>query len=87
MNRKMDARRIARDVLSLEAQAISDQLTHVNGSFETACELIQACDGRVVVLGVGKSGHIGGKIAASLASTGTPSFSSTPVKPVMVIWE
>lgn len=74
MNHKKDAIQIAREVLRLESQAIADQLDHVDGAFTDACELIQACDGRVVVLGVGKSGHIGGKIAASLASTGTPSF-------------
>ncbi len=68
------AQSIAKDVLKLESQAIMRQLDHVTASFDQAIELIQQCDGRVVVLGVGKSGHIGSKIAASLASTGTPSF-------------
>ncbi len=68
------AQSIAKDVLELESQAILHQLDHVTASFDQATELIQQCQGRVVVLGVGKSGHIGGKIAASLASTGTPAF-------------
>ena len=46
----------------------------INGDFERACEVILACEGRVVVTGMGKSGHIGNKIAATLASTGTPAF-------------
>ena len=46
----------------------------INGDFERACEVILACKGRVVVTGMGKSGHIGNKIAATLASTGTPAF-------------
>lgn len=68
------ARSIARQVLRLESEAILKQIEHIDSSFDQAIELIQDCDGRVVVLGIGKSGHIGGKIAASLASTGTPSF-------------
>ena len=71
---KKSAQSIARDVLNLESQAILKQLEHIDSSFDQAIELIQNCEGRVVVLGVGKSGHIGGKIAASLASTGTPAF-------------
>jgi len=68
------AQSIAKDVLKLESEAILQQLEHIDESFDQAVELIQQCDGRVVVLGVGKSGHIGSKIAASLASTGTPAF-------------
>ena len=68
------AQSIAKDVLRLESEAILQQLDHIDASFDQAIELIQQCDGRVVVLGVGKSGHIGSKIAASLASTGTPAF-------------
>lgn len=52
-------------------QALSDRITH---DFTKACEAILACKGRVVVTGMGKSGHIGNKIAATLASTGTPAF-------------
>lgn len=64
----------ARTVLAIEAAAIELQIEHLNSSFEQACELILACEGRVVVTGMGKSGHIAGKIAATLASTGTPAF-------------
>lgn len=68
------AQSIAKDVLRLESEAIIKQIRHIDSSFDKAISLIQNCEGRVVVLGMGKSGHIGGKIAASLASTGTPSF-------------
>ena len=64
----------ARHVLSIEAKAISQQLEHLDTTFEDACKLILACEGRVVVTGMGKSGHIANKIAATLASTGTPAF-------------
>lgn len=64
----------AREVLRIESAAISQQLQHIDDAFERACEHILACDGRVVVTGMGKSGHIAGKIAATLASTGTPAF-------------
>ncbi|WP_275287086.1 KpsF/GutQ family sugar-phosphate isomerase [Halomonas elongata] len=60
--------------LTLEQQAIGALIEHLDDDFERACELILACPGRVVVTGMGKSGHIGGKIAATLASTGTPAF-------------
>ena len=71
---KNTAQTIAKNVLRLESEAIIKQIEHIDSSFDQAIELIQNCEGRVVVLGMGKSGHIGGKIAASLASTGTPSF-------------
>jgi arabinose-5-phosphate isomerase len=64
----------ARDVIRLEAEALLGLADRIDDSFERACIMILACKGRVVVVGMGKSGHIGGKIAASLASTGTPSF-------------
>jgi arabinose-5-phosphate isomerase len=64
----------AKQVLSIEAEAISSQIDHLDHHFESACELILNCDGRVVVTGMGKSGHIANKIAATLASTGTPAF-------------
>jgi len=64
----------ARDVLNIEANAISIQLQHLDHTFEAACQAILACEGRVVVTGMGKSGHIANKIAATLASTGTPAF-------------
>ncbi|MEW5839347.1 MAG: KpsF/GutQ family sugar-phosphate isomerase [Pseudomonadota bacterium] len=64
----------AQAVLHIEAEAITRLASRLDANFERACELILACSGRVVVSGMGKSGHIGGKIAATLASTGTPAF-------------
>ncbi len=65
---------LARDVLRLEADAIAALIPRLGSGFIRAGELILACRGRVVVSGMGKSGHVGNKIAATLASTGTPSF-------------
>ena len=67
---------LARDVLLLEASEINALATRLDGKFTDAVALILQCKGRVVVSGMGKSGHIGGKIASTLASTGTPAFSS-----------
>lgn len=64
----------ARKVLLIEAAAIEQQVAGLDHSFEQACDLILECEGRVVVTGMGKSGHIANKIAATLASTGTPAF-------------
>ena len=64
----------AREVLEIEAKAISSQISALDQCFEQACELILNCEGRVIVTGMGKSGHISNKIAATLASTGTPAF-------------
>jgi arabinose-5-phosphate isomerase len=61
-------------VLKTEAAAISALAERLDENFTRACELILNCKGRVVVTGMGKSGHIGNKIAATLASTGTPAF-------------
>ena len=74
MQDKTDFTSLGEAVLRIEAEAISDQLVNLNQSFNDACELFLACQGRVVVIGMGKSGHIGGKIAATMASTGTPAF-------------
>jgi arabinose-5-phosphate isomerase len=65
---------LGREVVQLEADTLSTLVTRINDHFARACRLIQDCRGRVVVTGMGKSGHIGGKIAATLASTGTPAF-------------
>lgn len=65
---------LARAVIETEAQAVSSLLTRVDSDFYQACEIMLGCEGRIVVLGMGKSGHIGGKIAATLASTGSPAF-------------
>ena len=67
-------------VLHIEAEAISELIPHLDASFVRACELILDCRGRVVVSGMGKSGHVGRKIAATLASTGTPAFFVHPAE-------
>lgn len=64
----------ARRTITLERDAIDALLPRIDEQFSHACELILQCKGRVVVTGMGKSGHIGTKIAATLASTGTPAF-------------
>lgn len=65
---------IARKVLSIEAKAIEAIKGRLNGDFLSIVDLLFNCKGRVIVVGLGKSGIIGSKFAASLASTGTPSF-------------
>ncbi len=64
----------AHQVIDIEQAAIHQLHQHIDESFEQACQLIMNCTGRVIVTGMGKSGHIGGKITATLASTGTPAF-------------
>lgn len=63
-----------REVIDIEAAAVTALRERIEGAFAGACRLMAHCQGRVVVTGMGKSGHIGGKIAATLASTGTPAF-------------
>jgi arabinose-5-phosphate isomerase len=70
----------ARLVLEIEARAVLSLTERVGEDFGRACDLILACAGRVVVSGIGKSGHIGAKIAATLASTGTPAFFLHPAE-------
>jgi len=65
-------------VIETEAQAIFELTQSINQNFASACELILNCIGRVVVTGMGKSGHIANKIASTLASTGTPAFFMHP---------
>ena len=67
-------KQLALNVINIEQQAIAELTQYINDDFAKACELMFNCRGRVIVIGMGKSGHIGGKIAATLASTGTPSF-------------
>ncbi|MSP86862.1 MAG: KpsF/GutQ family sugar-phosphate isomerase [Methylotenera sp.] len=71
---------LARDILLLEANEISALATRLDAQFTDAVALILQCKGRVVVSGMGKSGHIGGKIASTLASTGTPAFFMHPAE-------
>lgn len=72
--RTYDFRNPALQAIRIERDAISALENRIDDHFIRACEVIMACKGRVVVTGMGKSGHIGHKIAATLASTGTPSF-------------
>lgn len=65
---------LGRRALEIERDALSALLPRIGAEFSAACELMLACTGRVAVTGMGKSGHIGRKIAATLASTGTPAF-------------
>ena len=64
----------ARQVLAIEADAVQHLRETLDESFCRACRQVLACQGRVIVSGMGKSGHIARKIAATLASTGTPAF-------------
>ncbi|PRE10114.1 KpsF/GutQ family sugar-phosphate isomerase [Burkholderia multivorans] len=71
---------LARDVLDIEADAVRALRDQLDGSFAHAVALLLGCRGRVVVSGIGKSGHIARKIAATLASTGTPAFFVHPAE-------
>lgn len=70
----------ARRALAIEARAVEALLARIDGSFAAACQVCLQCQGRVVVTGMGKSGHIARKVAATLASTGTPSFFLHPAE-------
>jgi len=75
-------RRLAERVLRLEAEAILGLIPKLDASFERAVELLRSCAGRVIVTGMGKSGLVGRKIAATLASTGTPAYFLHPAEGV-----
>ncbi len=70
----------ARDVLRMEAEAILELVPRIDENFAAAVNLILECEGRTVITGMGKSGLIGRKLAATLASTGTPSFYLHPAE-------
>ena len=70
----------AQSTIRLEIEAVEGLLAHIDADFVNACDMILGSQGRVVVVGMGKSGHIGKKIAATLASTGTPSFFVHPAE-------
>ncbi|MCG2634854.1 MAG: KpsF/GutQ family sugar-phosphate isomerase [Gammaproteobacteria bacterium] len=77
MTKKIDPEAVlelARAVIETEAEAVTQLANQIGAEFVTACELLLGCSGRIVVTGMGKSGHIGSKIAATLASTGSPAF-------------
>jgi arabinose-5-phosphate isomerase len=83
MNDVADSQRLVemgREALRIEAQAVAALVDRLGDDFERACRMLLACSGRVVVSGMGKSGHVGGKIAATLASTGTPAFFLHPAE-------
>jgi len=67
-------KRMALAVLETEAEAVRDLAARIDDDFVRACGYMLACEGRIVVIGMGKSGHVGNKIAATLASTGSPAF-------------
>ncbi|ASP38747.1 D-arabinose 5-phosphate isomerase [Bacterioplanes sanyensis] len=73
-NSSFDYIQSAKRTIQLEQQAIAALSERIDGAFELACATLLQCPGRVVVTGMGKSGHIGKKLAATLASTGTPAF-------------
>jgi arabinose-5-phosphate isomerase len=75
-------RRVARQVLELEAAAIEGLLPQLDERFDRAVELMRACRGRIVCTGMGKSGHVMKKVAATLASTGTPAFFLHPAEAI-----
>ena len=70
----------AQEALRIEAQALSHTSQHLQTGFAQAVRLMRACTGRVVVMGMGKSGHVGRKTAATLASTGTPALFVHPAE-------
>jgi arabinose-5-phosphate isomerase len=71
---------LARRVLDIEARAVSDLSTRLDAKFADAVRIVLECQGRVVVSGIGKSGHVARKIASTLASTGTPAFFVHPAE-------
>ena len=75
----MKSREYAIQCIKDEAQAVLNLIPQMDEEFDRAVELILSCKGKLIVTGVGKSGHIGAKIAATLASTGTPSFFINPL--------
>ena len=79
MEKNISVRDYAAQCIKDEAQALLDLIPHLDDNFDNSVELILRCHGKVIVTGVGKSGHIGAKIAATLSSTGTPSFFINPL--------
>ena len=75
----MKSREYAIQCIKDEAQAVLNLIPQMDEDFDRAVELILSCKGKLIVTGVGKSGHVGAKIAATLASTGTPSFFINPL--------
>ena len=76
----MNYKEIAQETLNIEAQTLLDAAKNMNDVFDKAVETILECEGKLVITGVGKSGLIGAKMAATFASTGTPSFFLHPTE-------
>jgi arabinose-5-phosphate isomerase len=76
----MNYKTIAQETLNTEAQTLLYAATHIDSAFSSAVEVILGCKGKLIVTGVGKSGLIGAKMAATFASTGTPSFFLHPTE-------
>jgi len=74
INKQVDFQKLGSEVIAIELAEITALQTRIDKNFADACALLLNCKGRIVVTGMGKSGHIGGKIAATLASTGSPAF-------------
>lgn len=70
----VELKQFGQDVVRIENEAVNDLIHRIDDDFVAACRYMLACEGRIVVTGMGKSGHVGGKIAATLASTGSPAF-------------
>lgn len=75
-----DFQQAGKEVLQIEREGLAQLEQYIDMDFTHACEAIAGCSGKVVVMGIGKSGHIGSKIAATLASTGTPAFFVHPAE-------
>ena len=73
-------KQLARSVLDIETRALAALIERIDDNFVAACRYLLACEGRIVVTGIGKSGHIACKIAATLASTGSPAFFLHPAE-------
>src|SRR5258707_2524225 len=71
---------LGRQALNVEIEGLRAQVPRLGAEFARACRICLDCRGRIVVTGMGKSGHIAGKIAATLATTGTPTFFVHPVE-------
>ena len=78
----MDIIESANEVLEIEAKSVIDLKRSVNDDFVKAIDILYNCKGRVIVTGMGKSGHIGRKISATLSSTGTPSYFLHPAESI-----
>ncbi|MEB3766623.1 KpsF/GutQ family sugar-phosphate isomerase [Acinetobacter sp. MD2] len=74
----LDFQKVAKETIEIEKNALDILTSQIDDRFSRACEIILQCKGRLVITGMGKSGHIGRKMAATFASTGTPSFFMHP---------